>query len=367
MSDIANKLIRQSLKSLKPYESARRLYAMASADEVDTAWLNANENPFLPDIAVYPELFNRYPDFQPEPLINGYANYANVTTDQVLATRGADEGIELLIRTFCEVGESILICPPTYGMYAISAETCGVNVVAVPTDKDFQLDVDAIKQQLDKVKIVFICSPNNPTGQVVNRADLVDIIEAAQDKAIVVADEAYIEFCPQATVANLLNDYDNLVVLRTLSKAFGLAGLRCGFTLAPEATINALKKVIAPYPISAPVAQIASQSLGLTGLSWMQEKVEILNQLKSEFINATQKWSFIERTYPSDTNFVLMKLSSAISAEQVINRFIENNMLLRNQSKQLGLTNTVRISIGDHDQMNKAIKIFNQINQELGQ
>lgn len=366
MSNIANKLIRENLKTLKPYESARRLFSMASANEIETAWLNANENPFLPEISVNPELFNRYPDFQPEPLINAYADYAKVESEQVLATRGADEGIELLIRTFCEQGDAILICPPTYGMYAISAETCAVNVVKSNTLDDFQLNVDDIISKLDEVKLVFICSPNNPTGQVINRQDLINVIEAAKNKALVVADEAYIEFCPDATVANLINEYDNLVVLRTLSKAFGLAGLRCGFTLAPTATIDCLKKVIAPYPVPAPVAQIASQVLSSDGLNWMRSKVQTLNELKDSFIQQAKTWQFVEKVYPSDTNFVLLKLLPNLSADSVIDRFVQQNILLRNQSKQVALDNTVRVSIGDEAQMTNVISIFNQLNQDVG-
>lgn len=363
MSDIANKLIRDNLKQLKPYESARRLYSMASTSEIETTWLNANENPFVPEISINPELFNRYPDFQPEPLINAYASYAGVNSEQVLATRGADEGIELLIRTFCNDGDSILICPPTYGMYAISAETCGANVIKVPSKAGFQLDVEAIKAQIDKVKVIFICSPNNPTGQVINRADLVEVIETAKDKCLVVADEAYIEFCPEATVANLLAQYDNLVVLRTLSKAFGLAGLRCGFTLANTPVIECLKKVIAPYPVPAPVAQIAAQTLSEQGLVWMKNSVDELNGLKNSFIKQANNWSFVNEVYPSDTNFVLLKLEAMVNAQSVITHFLENNILLRDQSKQLNLENTVRVSIGNEQQMAKVLELFEQINK----
>lgn len=365
MSKLANKLLRDNLKQLKPYESARRLFSMADASEVETTWLNANENPFVPEIAINSDLYNRYPDFQPEPLINAYADYARLAQSNVLATRGADEGIELLIRTFCEVGESILICPPTYGMYAISAETCGVEVIRVESRENFQLNVSEIKAQLDQVKIVFICSPNNPTGQVIDRSDLIEIIEAASERCLVVADEAYIEFCPEASVADLINRYGNLVVLRTLSKAFGLAGLRCGFTLADESIINGLKKVIAPYPIPAPVAQIATQSLSPEGVDWMKGKVAELCELRDNFINKAEQWSFIEAVYPSDTNFVLMKLRSLICAQDLIKKFVEQNILLRDQSKQINLDNTVRVSIGNAAQMQKVISLFEQLNKSL--
>lgn len=365
MTQLTDKLIRKNLKNLKPYESARRLFSMADASEIETTWLNANENPFVPQVSINPALFNRYPDFQPEPLVKNYANYAGLPQSKVLATRGADEGIELLIRTFCEIGDKVLICPPTYGMYAISAETCGVEVSQVVTDEQFQLNIPEIKAQLEQVKLVFICSPNNPTGQTIDRAKLIEIIEAASDKCLVIADEAYIEFCPQASVSDLISKYKNLVVLRTLSKAFGLAGLRCGFTLADDSVIDCLKKVIAPYPIPAPVAQIATQALSVEGISWMQTKVSELNRLRGAFIAEAEQWSIIEKVYPSETNFVLLKLRSSISAQDLVATFLANNILLRDQSKQINLSNTVRVSIGDTAQMQKVTALFEQLNKNL--
>jgi histidinol-phosphate aminotransferase len=283
----------------------------------------------------------------------------------VLATRGADEGIELLIRTFCEVGDSILINPPTYGMYAISAQTNSVNTVSIPTLDGFQLDKAAIIKQLDSVKLVFICSPNNPTGQIINRKDIIEVLDAAKDKAIVVADEAYIEFCPEFSVKALLNDYPNLVILRTLSKGFGLAGLRCGFTLASSTIINALKKVIAPYPIPAPVAQIASQVLSPKGVDWMKSTVNELNALKQDFIQHAEGWSFVEKVYPSDTNFVLVKFAQTVKPATLMQYFVERHILLRDQSKQPQLEGCLRVSIGNSEQMSKVIQLFQQFENTL--
>ncbi|NVK25429.1 MAG: histidinol-phosphate transaminase [Gammaproteobacteria bacterium] len=366
---LAEQLIRNNLKALKPYESARRLFKMSDSSEVETAWLNANENPYLPDIKINPALYNRYPDFQPEPLINAYAKYAKVTNQQVLATRGADEGIELLIRTFCETNDSVLICPPTYGMYAISSETNQANIIKVNALDDFQLNVDEVVKQINevsnKVKIVFVCSPNNPTGQIIKRDDLIAVIEAAQGKAIVVADEAYIEFCLEASVIELINQYDNLVVLRTLSKAFGLAGLRCGFTLSNTDIIDALKKVIAPYPVPAPVAQIATNSLSNDGLVWMLDKVSQLNSLRDDFIEFAKTLSFVESVYPSQTNFVLLKLKQNMTSQQVMDTFSKQHILLRDQSKQVMLGSTVRVSIGNTEQMAQVQQIFSEVEQTL--
>lgn len=376
-STLVDKLIRPELKELKPYESARRLFSMSGSDDTNTVWLNANENPYSPNVSADPSLYNRYPDFQPEPLINAYSQYAAVKPEQVLATRGADEGIELLIRTFCSPGQNIIICPPTYGMYAISAETANVNVTKVPLLSSFQLDVSSILNQVDNAQIVFICSPNNPTGDVINRNDLVSVLEATKGNAIVVADEAYIEFSSEDTVTELLNSYPNIVVLRTLSKAFALAGLRCGFTLASEAIINAMKKVIAPYPIPAPVAQMATQALSEDGLLWMRRCVNELNSRRDAFIEKAKTWRFANDVYPSKTNFVLMKLSEtafvksengsseALDANKVMTLFTEQQILLRNQSKQLMLNNTIRVTIGCEEEMAAVENVFNLIEQKL--
>lgn len=256
------KLARQQIQALTPYLSARRIGGCGDV------WLNANESPFNNEYKTDFARLNRYSDCQPKAIIQAYANYAGVQPEQVLTSRGADEGIELLIRAFCEPNQdAILFCPPTYGMYAISAETFGVERKKVPLTADWQLDLPSIEANLDRVKLVFVCSPNNPTGNLVKRADIIKLLEMTKDRAIVVMDEAYIDFCPEASTVDLLAQYPNLAILRTLSKAFALAGLRCGFTLANAELINVLLKVIAPYPVPVPVAEIAVQALSPAGLA----------------------------------------------------------------------------------------------------
>lgn len=264
------KLARQQIQALTPYLSARRIGGSGDV------WLNANESPFNNEYKTDFARLNRYSDCQPKAMIQAYANYAGVQPEQVLTSRGADEGIELLIRAFCEPNQDvILFCPPTYGMYAISAETFGVERKKVPLTTDWQLDLPSIEANLDRVKLVFVCSPNNPTGNLVKRADIIKLLEMTQDRAIVVMDEAYIDFCPEASTVDLLAQYPNLAILRTLSKAFALAGLRCGFTLANAELINVLLKVIAPYPVPVPVAEIAVQALSPAGLA--RAKYQVLD------------------------------------------------------------------------------------------
>ncbi len=346
-----NPLARNLVKQLTPYASARLSMSGGSV------WLNANENALAPEYQLCGS-YNRYPDCQPPALINAYAAYAGVEPSQVLVSRGADEGIELLIRSFCEPqsqnqnGDSVLICPPTYGMYAISAESNQVQRTLVPLITDpltaeLTLDTQAIFAA-PTPKLVFICSPNNPTGDLIPRQQIIDVLEFYKDKALVVVDEAYIEFAPEATVLNLLNDYPNLVVLRTLSKAFALAGLRCGFTLAAPDIINALKKMIAPYPLAAPVAEIATQALSSEGQVRMQQSVNTINQLRDAFITFANSQQGVLKVYPSNANYVLLQVKDAAACVAAL---VKEGILIRNQSSQLGLSQVVRVSIGNPEEM----------------
>ncbi|HCU65097.1 MAG TPA: histidinol-phosphate transaminase [Rheinheimera sp.] len=350
-----NPLARDLVKQLTPYASARLSMSGGSV------WLNANENALAPQYQLCGS-YNRYPDCQPPALIQAYAAYAGVKPEQVLVSRGADEGIELLIRSFCEPqtqsqdqsqnGDSVLICPPTYGMYAISAESNQVRRTLIPLKTgplatEFTLDTDAIFAA-PTPKLVFICSPNNPTGDLIPRQQIIDVLEFYKDKALVVVDEAYIEFAPEATVLNLLNDYPNLVVLRTLSKAFALAGLRCGFTLAAPDIINALKKMIAPYPLAAPVADIATQALSSEGQVRMQQSVNTINQLRDAFITFANSQQGVLKVYPSNANYVLLQVKDAAACVAAL---VKEGILIRNQSSQLGLSQVVRVSIGNPEEM----------------
>ena len=178
-------LARANIRALTPYQSARRLGGKGDV------WLNASEFPTAVEFQLTEQTLNRYPEPQPKAVIENYAHYAGVTPEQVLVSRGADEGIELLIRAFCEPGEdAVLYCPPTYGMYSVSAETIGVECRTVPTLADWQLDLPGIEANLTGVKVVFVCSPNNPTGQIINPQDFRALLEMTRGKAIVVADEA---------------------------------------------------------------------------------------------------------------------------------------------------------------------------------
>lgn len=342
----------KNILDLVPYASAKReLFDVEVADR--STWLNANESPYNS----FDTPLNRYPDFQSDALINGYASYAGVKPEQVLATRGADEGIELLVRTFCTPAQDkIVINPPTYGMYKICATTFNIQTIEVRLNDEFQLDVDKIIDQLSQpVKLIFICSPNNPTGALMARQNITTVLEAYRESALVVVDEAYIEFCIGANVTELLEQYPNLVILRTLSKAFALAGIRCGFTIANPAVIEMLKKVIAPYPIPAPVEQIASDALSNQSIATMQKQVAQLNSQKDKFIAQLTRFDFIKRVLASDTNFVLMQVDDK---QKVMAAMQQQNIYIRDQSAQVGLANNVRITIGDDTQMQAVLSVL---------
>ncbi|WP_286261708.1 histidinol-phosphate transaminase [Thalassotalea atypica] len=361
---LINKLAREELIDMIPYQSARRLQKTDNTVTGQTnnfnrkIWLNANEAPGDGNYQLSAECINRYPDFQPENLLKAYSDYCKLPVEYILATRGADEGIELIIRTFCKAyQDSILICPPTYGMYAISAENHGAGIVKVPL-VDKILDIEEIIAQKGTAKVIFLCSPGNPTGNLLPQTQIKAVLDEFVDDAIVVVDEAYIEFCSENTVTSWLARYPNLIVLRTLSKAFALAGLRCGFALASPEIITMLSKVIAPYPISAPVAQIASQALASNNLSQMTARVSETNALKQLFVEWLEQQAWCNEVYPSDANFVLFNTPYKAL---LFNGLKQQNILIRDQSKQLSLVNCLRVSIGSKQELDSAMKAINDI------
>lgn len=346
-NSIVNKLARDELVEMIPYESARRLHA-GNGEFNSKTWLNANEAPGLGSYELSADCINRYPDFQPSSLINAYSAYSQQPKENILATRGADEGIELIIRTFCKAYEdNILICPPTYGMYAISAENHGAGIIRVPLCNN-ELDLDAIEKHVGNAKVVFLCSPGNPTGNILPQEQIEQALALFKDSAMVVVDEAYIEFCANSSVSSWIAKYDNLIILRTLSKAFALAGLRCGFTLANKDVITMLSKVIAPYPISAPVAELASRALQIKNLVVMNSRVKSTNVLADELSQWLNQQAWCTKVFPTNANFVLFKTTHK---DFIFNLLVENNILIRDQSKQPQLENCLRITIGSEEEL----------------
>ncbi len=353
MIDDVIKLARINVQKLTPYQSARRI----GGEHGDT-WLNANESPASVFFQSTSMSFNRYPECQPKKLISSYANYVNLSNNQVLATRGADEGIELLIKAFCEPGkDAIIYCPPTYDMYRINAKIAGVEIKEIPTIKNtWQLDLCNIQLNLNKVKLVYICNPNNPTGNIIKKQDIIFLLKMTLGQSLIIIDEAYIEFAPQESMIDFLKDYPNLVILRTLSKAFALAGIRCGFTLAAKEIINILNKVISPYPISVPVSNIASQSLQKDYITLMTNRVLDLNINRIWLINELKNLICVKKVFDSSANFILVHF---FTFEKIFNALWNKGIILRSQNEKFNLKNCIRISIGTRLECSKLIEELN--------
>jgi len=329
--------------------------------------LNANE---LETCSQYGDLskgsndqYNRYPDFLPQDTAQAYLNYCQEDTPElnsdIVAVRGADEAIDLLIRTFCQPGnDQIIICSPTYGMYEFCADSFAVNTCKIPLLDDFQLDVENIKTQLPNSTLLFLCSPNNPTGNSLKEADIVTLLEASKDSTLVVIDEAYIEFSTHSSSLHLMNKYPHLIIIRTLSKAFGLAAIRCGFLLANSSVMSYVNRLIAPYPIADPSAEIALKALSQNGLQVMRKQTNELIEVRDWFILQLQTLSIVKQLYSSETNFVLIKFDSEID---VFKQLVLKGIITRNQTHELTLKDCVRITIGSKESMLETFNVLKKI------
>ncbi|MBL4635102.1 MAG: histidinol-phosphate transaminase [Kofleriaceae bacterium] len=345
---------REAVKELQPYQSARSLQKSAPI------CLDANESPW-PDESLVS--LNRYPEPMPVALRSRLAGLYSVRPEQVLLGRGSDEGIELLMRAFCEARQDRVLCAsPTYGMYGVSAAIQGVALDSVALAKNYSLDTDALLAAVtDDTKIVFVCSPNNPSGNLLARDSITKLCTALQERCLVVVDEAYLEYSGAASAAEELAKYPNLVVLRTLSKAWGLAGLRIGALVAAPDLITLLRKVQAPYPISSLCASHALKALGSSGLETMTKRVAIVQSERTRVSTAIAACSWAQTVYPSDANFILIRCSD----RKVVQRFYEEGILIRDRSRVAGLDACVRISIGTPAENNRVIEVAQNLSPRV--
>lgn len=346
------KLITKHVQKLVPYQSARRIGGHGHN------FLNANESPKSEGYFLNSSSLNRYPECQPEELVERYADYAGVHKTQVIATRGSDEAIGLIVRTFCEPGvEGILIAPPTYGMYEVAANTNDALVAIAERNDDFSLDAqhltDGVKNASFTVKAVFIDSPANPLGIVFPKDELIKLLKALPD-TLIVLDEAYIEFAnKEDDLTYLVNEYENLIVTRTLSKAFALAGIRCGFAIANENLIKAMLKVIDPYPICDPVAQIAVQALSDHGVEMTKERALKCNERREKLEADLKALPFVKKIFVSFGNFLLVEFTDGPA---VFNAMAQKGVILRSFETKKGLKNCVRISIGSEAELEELMR-----------
>ncbi len=339
------------------------LYGNESAEQIANAVrLHANEASWSDSSTPFDQSMNRYPEIRPDALRSRLADWYSVPRENLLVTRGSSEAIDLLIRTFCRCGQdSIAITPPTFAMYQVYADIQGAQVLKAPlaADDDYSVDCDTlIAACKTDTKLIFICSPNNPTGQLIPRATMLTILESRRDKSLVVVDEAYIEFSRSNSVAELLDEYENLVVLRTLSKALALAGARCGCVVARKKIVDLLDRVLAPYAISTPVIGCVMNALLPNRLAFAEKNIKATVAARDELAEKLRKLPIVERIWPSDANFLLVRFHDVDAVRQ---ETVDAGILLRHFGNEASLANCIRITVGSVDENDMLIKVLSNI------
>lgn len=333
MSFDLNTLIRPNIRKLIPYSSARDEYKGHAS-----IFLDANENSLGSPLIKW---YNRYPDPMQWELKNKLSSIKGIAPEHIFIGNGSDEPIDLLYRAFCEPGiDHVILCPPTYGMYEVSANINNVAVKKVPLNQQFQLDLEALEEAIDAhTRIIWLCSPNNPTGNALYREDIEMILNNFD--GLVVVDEAYINFSRHRSFIPDLADYPNLVVLQTLSKAWGLAALRLGMAFASEAIIEVLNKIKPPYNIGQPTQELALQAL--ENIEDVNEMIRILVAEREQVATALRKLSPVLHVYPSDANFLLVK---TIDAQKLYAFLTDKGIVVRDRSSVILCDDCLRITIG---------------------
>lgn len=349
MSFRLENITRENVKGLKPYSSARDEYLSDSSEMV---FLDANENPFENGV-------NRYPDPQQRSLKAVLAGQKGVEAENILLGNGSDEVLDLLFRAFCEPKEdNIISLPPTYGMYKVLSGINAVENREILLTNDFQPDIGAILNTIDSnSKILFICSPNNPTGNSISLESITKLLTSFN--GLVVIDEAYIDFSSIESWVSRISEFPNLVVTQTLSKAYGMAGIRLGICIASIEIIAILNKIKPPYNVNG-LTQLKALERVLAESIVSIEVSEILNE-RNKLDQALAKVSFIETIYPTDANFVLVKVDDA---DMRYAQLLAKGIVIRNRSTQPLCENTLRLTIGTSEENKKLIEVLKDINDE---
>ena len=331
--------------------------------------LDANESPWMPPPAnASAAHYNRYPEQQPPLLRQRLAGLYNVDAAQIMMGRGADEAIDILLRTFCEAGaDSILICPPTFGYFKTAAQIQGAKITEVPLKPDFTLksnftwDMAAVQKAISETtpKLVFLCSPNNPTGNSL-AADAVTKLCRDNPETLIIVDEAYIEFSPQVSLTPHCQEFRNLVILRTLSKVYGLAGVRMGVCIADPDIIDLMLKILPPYPIARPVETAVLTALAPAAMSVHHDRLALLLTERCRVYDALQNAPFVEQLYPSDANFILFKAQNEAELLTALGKY---NVKIRDfRSKIAG---HFRLTIGSPDENDIVLKALGVMPDEI--
>lgn len=340
-----NNLIRENIKSMKSYSSARDEYKDFTHNMV---YLDANENPFSNGI-------NRYPDPQQKKLKGFLSQQNKINENQILLGNGSDEVLDLLFRAFCEPNiDNVITLPPTYGMYGVLSNINAIENKEVLLSNDFQPNINEIVNKVNEnTKIIFLCSPNNPTGNSFDDEAVLSLLK--NFRGLVVIDEAYIDFSKNDSWLQVINDYPNLVITQTLSKAYAMAGLRVGILYASAAIISILNKIKPPYNINNLSQESALKKLEQSTLNFHVKK--IINERK-KMVESLVSIPFVEKTYPSDANFILIKVDDA---NKRYDQLIENGIVIRNRSNQALCENCLRITIGTKEENEKLMTVLKSI------
>ncbi|MCE4564295.1 histidinol-phosphate transaminase [Maribellus sp. CM-23] len=333
-----NKLLRKNILNLKPYSSARDEYTGEAM-----VFLDANENPFN-------EPYNRYPDPLQRVVKEKISKLKNIDSSNIFLGNGSDEPIDLLIRAFCEPGvDNIVSIDPTYGMYQVAAEISDVKLKKVSLTAEYELDAEAILAATDSnTKLIFLCSPNNPTANSLNKESILKVVKLFN--GLVILDEAYIDFAPGKTLLNELTDYPNLVILQTFSKAWGMAGIRLGMAFASVEIVSVLNKIKYPYNLNILTQQKALELLEQN--EQVEAWVKLLIDEREKMAEKLKALPFVVKVFPSDANFLLVKMHDARGIYQYL---VDEGIIVRDRSKVYLCDDSLRITIGSKEE-NKILR-----------
>lgn len=341
-----NNLIRENVKGLQPYSSARDEYV---SDGSEMIFLDANENPFESGV-------NRYPDPHQRSLKAVLAAQRGISADQILLGNGSDEVLDLIFRAFCEPKEdNVITLPPTYGMYKVLANINHIGNREVLLTNDFQPNVDGILKMVDgNTKLVFLCSPNNPTGNNFSDESVVRLL--SEFSGLVVIDEAYIDFSDRESWLKRLDNYPNLVITQTLSKAYGMAGIRLGICIASTQIIAVLNKIKPPYNVNELTQERAMERI--LNVDYVEAEVADILHERNRLFKALLQVGFIEKVYPSDANFILVKVDDANNRYAQI---LERGVVVRNRTTQPLCENTLRFTVGTSEENERLIEVLKSL------
>lgn len=341
-----NNLIRDNIKKMQPYSSARDEFTKFTQKMV---YLDANENPFENGV-------NRYPDPQQKEVKKALSYIKKISENQILLGNGSDEVLDLLFRAFCQPGnDNIITLPPTYGMYSVLANLNDVENKEVILNSDFQPDIDNILASIDeRTKMIFLCSPNNPTGNSFTDESIVTLLN--NFKGIVVLDEAYIDFSKKESWLQEINDYPNLVITQTLSKAYGMAGIRLGILYGSQEIIAVLNKIKPPYNVNELTQQKALERI--VNYEAIKSEIDCINNSREDLFKQLLEVKFIDKIFPTDANFVLIKVDDA---NKRYNQILEKGIVIRNRSSQVLCDNCLRITIGTKIENEQLINTLNAL------